>query len=404
MGHRSVILMALISLLLVAMSLVPAAAPETEVEEIYSIKTEELPGGAVSPGGASSFRFEYEYYGERMLFWGWTGPNDLRVMDEDLATIKVLELPTDDFTVEGARWNIGMSIIVWGNDGTGPEDSVLVYQYPDLELDTSLVPRDVISLETIDAASLQAGDRIMVVAGRAENGTSQIIILETDTDVVHRVHTYHENLTVQSLDHVGFDLIALDVEGGATLFNTFGWTYERRIELIQGPFSWSLLRDTFPWTLGGENGRMLIRKDLVVNQTISFVVDPPPLQAACHFTNTLSENIAVASASAEGGSVIRVYSSYNGTYDLCNVIKTEGTITSIMANYSLADTFAVSFSDGLFKRYQVTENVTLLWEEPEKDPDDFGPHWENRIGIMIILVVAFLIVWRVRKGKPDEDG
>ncbi|NOQ54617.1 MAG: hypothetical protein GQ558_08445, partial [Thermoplasmata archaeon] len=283
------------SLLVIAVLLSPGVAPVDELEVEYSIEIEELPGGAESPGGASSFTFEYEFEGDRLLFWGWTGADDIRVMNKNLDTVKTIDLPTEDFEVFGTRWSDWGSIIVWGNNGTGTEDSLLVYQYPDLELNASFIPREIIPLETIDSAFLMAGDLIIMVAGRDADGTSRILTYETQSNRLHAEHNVTDNLTIQTIGSMGMRLVALDVEGGATIINTSAWFFEDRMEMMTGPFSCYYQTVNHPWTLGNEDGQVRMIDDYLLNQSFTYTVEVPPVPGACWVANNNSNNILVAS-------------------------------------------------------------------------------------------------------------
>ena len=408
---------ALASLLVTALLLTTSAAPELEFEEEFDIWIEELPGGAVSPGGAIDFRFEYSYDGERLLFWGWTGPNDIRVMDRDLTLIKGIELPTEDWEVHGARWDHLGSVIVWGHNGTGPDDTLLVYQYPDLELDTSFLPREVIPISTIDSAMLLADGLIMVVVGRDENGTSQIITLETRTDSVRSTHNVHGNLTIQTTGVLGDKFIALDVEGGATTISTYDWTYHDRIVDIEGPYAFARLRTNHPWILGGQNGRVLIKEDYMLNRTFDMTFDVPA-QAACWVKSSLANNFIVALPKAGGGSIIQVYHDRNGSIELGGELETKGTVTTMYSVIRVRfdperdSVISVGFGNGEFKQYNVTSDLQLTPIYPpdpgDKDDGDGDGKWQsdNRRyipGTVILIVVAVLAVrYYLKRGTKDQ--
>ena len=389
------------SLLVIAVLLSPVVAPATELEVEYSVEIEELPGGAVSPGGASYFTFEYEFSGARLLFWGWTGADDIRVMNENLDTVKTIDLPTEDFQVHGTRWSDWGSVIVWGNNGTGTEDSLLVYQYPDLELNVSFLPRETIPLETIDSAILVAGDLIIVVAGRDANGTSRILTFETQSNRPHAEHNVTDNLTIQTIGAMGMRLVALDVEGGATIINTSAWYFEERLEMMTGPFSCYYQTLNHPWTLGNEVGQVRVMQDFLLNQSFTYTVEVPPVQGACWIGNNNSDNIVVASPLPGGGSRIQVFHQFYGEFQIGDEVEIEGFITTLVPDPDVYNGFSVGTSDGAFMKFNVTDNI-FVEPEPEEDDDNF-PKWGNWfVGVLIILVIV-LIVWRMRKARPTEN-
>ena len=398
----------LVSLLIAAILLPTSAAPETAFEEVYHFSIDKMPGGAVSPGGASDFRFEYSYDAERLLFWGWTGPNDLRVMDENLTTIKTIELPTDDFQVHGARWAALGSIIVWGDNGTGPGDALLVYQYPDLELNTSFLPRETIPLVTIDSAMLLADELVMVVVGRADNGTSQIISLETRTNRVHTNNTVYGNLTILSTAVVGYNFIAIDVEGGTTSINTSGWTYDERIVDIGGPYSFHRLRTNHPWTVGGEDGRVLLKKDFLLNRTFDMTFDVPA-QAACWLKANLTNNLIIAFPKAGGGSKLQAYHDWNGSYELGDELETEGTVTTMVSVLTVRTDFvnhnviSVGFANGEFKQYNVTDSLEFIPIIPPDQDGGWPDVWKVLPGTILIIVIAILVLRYFLMRRSPED-
>ncbi len=391
------------SLLVIAMLLSPVVAPAPELEVEYSVEIEELPGGAESPGGASSFTFEYEFSGSRLLFWGWTGADDIRVMNKNLDTVKTIDLPTEGFQVHGTRWSDWGSVIVWGNNGTGTEDSLLVYQYPDLELNASFIPRETIPLETIDSAILVAGDLIIVVAGRDANGTSRILTFETQSNRPHAEQKLTDNLTIQTLGAMGLRLVALDVEGGATIINTSAWFFEERLEMMTGPFSCYYQTVNHPWTLGNEDGQVRVMQDFLLNQSFTYTVEVPSVQGACCIGNNNSDNIVVASPLPGGGSRIQVFHQYYGEFQIGDEVEIEGTITTLVPDPDVYNEFSVGTSDGVFMKFNVTDYIYIEQEsKPDKDEGRLLVQVISILGLVSILVIV-LIVWRMRKARPTEN-
>lgn len=404
----------LIILLLLSVLLVPVSSQDPEPNIEYILGMNELPGGIVSPGGASSFRFEYEHNGERLLFWGWTGPNDIRVMGEDLTTLHIIDLPSESFDVSDAKWSHGGSIIVLGNNGTGAEDTLLVYRTPLFEQNPTFLPREAIPLVTIDAASLLAGDNILAVAGRDINGTSSVIILETTSNRIRSQHEMYDNLTVQVMGDIGTYLHAVDVMGGSSIFNTTQWVYEERIEPSVGPCQFSVLRTNLPWTSGGVDGRLVVREFIMLNRTVIWDVDIPPVQASTYIMNKYSSNVIVASPNGEGGSKIQVLHDHNGSFEVGPEINTDMTITSMMLTPGEANVFGVGFSNGGYKQYNVTDEYFFNTTEPDPNPDPGpGPDGDANegkdmpiwlIGIVIILVVTISLLWILKVRAPREKS
>ena len=408
----------MICLFVIGVLLFPAATPSAEDTEEHVISIEELPGGAVSPGGASSFQFEYELHGERVLFREWTGPNDIRVMSEDLSTLHVIVLPSESFEVSDARWSHGGSIIVLGTNGTGGDDTLLVYKAPLYEHNSSSLPRETIPLATIDAVALLAGDNILAIAGRDFNGTSFVLILEMGSKRILEEHKVYDNLTVQAFGNIETNLYAVDVMGGSSIFNTSQWNYEERVGPIVGPCQFSVLRTNLPWTSGGVNGRLVVREFLLLNKTVTYDVDIPPVQASTYIRNDFTSNVIVASPNGKGGSKIQVLHDYNGSFELGAEIDTDMTVTSMMLTPGESSVFGVGFSNGVFKMYNVSDYTLVDIEEPFPGPDqDPGPGPDgipglmddpNRnkdmmylsYGIVIVLIVVISLWWVVKVKNP----
>ncbi len=380
----------------------PTSVPSTGKELVftlrsYEIKMEELPGGAESPGGASSFRFEYAVNGKWLLFWGWTGPDDVRVMTQAFETEKRIDIPVG-FEVQGARLSQASSVIVWGSNGTGQGDEILVYQVPSLELDPSFMPREVIPLETIDAVTLLAADLILVVAGRSEVGTSQVVIIETETQDVISVSDHHDNLTVQSLECAGPQLLALDEEGGATVIETGFWTESERLEPIQGPFSNTIVFPNLPWVFCGESGEVVLVKYGEV-KSLEFKMDTSPALAACPVRTNATHNIVVATPKAGGGSIMHVLNNFTGEYEIGAEVETEGTVTTIMRHPVESRNITVGFSNGVIKRYNLWDELEYDVYDPMARKDHEYPYLVPILLIVGAIVAIALVILRIRNPK-----
>ncbi len=409
--------MLMIWLIVIGVLMLPAATSEQEVTKEHKISIEELPGGAVSPGGASSFRFQYELYGERVLFWGWTGPNDIRVMSKNLTTLKIIDLPSENFEVRDAQWSHGGSIIILGNNGTGGDDSLLVYKSPLFEFNDSYLSRESIPLATIDAISLLASDIILAVAGRDVNGTSSVITLETNFYRILTKHNMYDNLTVQAIGNFESYLHVIDVEGGSSVLNTSQWNYEERIDPSVGPCQFSVVRTNLPVTFGGVNGQLIVREYIMLNQTVRYEVDNAPVQASTFIRNNITSNVIVASPNGQGGSKIQVLHDYNGTFEVGAEIDFDMTVTTMMLSPGESKAFGVGFSNGVFKRYKVSEEVIIHNEEPGTGPDpglDGGPGPDQYdeppkytdpmilLSVAVITLIVVISIWWILKVRTPK--
>jgi hypothetical protein len=335
-------------------------------------------------------------------------------MSKDLETLHIIELPSDNFEVRDARWSHGGSIIVLGTNGTGGEDTLLVYKSPSFEYNASYLPRESIPLVSIDAVGLLAGDNILAVAGRDVNGTSSMIMLETTSKNVRSTHNIFDNLTIQSIGNFELYLHAIDVQGGSTIFNTSNWNYEERIEPVVGPCQFSVIRTNLPITYGGVNGRLVVKEFFLLNQTVTFEVDIPPVQASTSIRNNYTSNVIVASPNDGGGSKIQVLHDYNGSFEVGPEIDFDATVTSMMLTPGESNQFGVGFSNGVFKLFKVSDMVLKHYEEPDPDPEPWPksndperPYKEIiniAIGVIIYSIVAVSLWWffkvRPKKKKP----
>jgi len=407
--------MLVICIIVIGVLQLPVATSDTVVTKEHVITLEELPGGVVSPGGASNFRFEYELHGDRVLFWGWTGPNDVRVMSKDLTTLHIIELPWEGFEVREAKWSHGGSIVVLGSNGTGGDDELLVFRGSLFEYNASFLPREAIPLVTIDTACLLAGDNILAIAGRDINGTSRVIFLETVSKRIRSEHEMYDDLTVQYIGNHELYLYAIDVQGGSTVFNTSQWSFEDRIEPIVGPCQFSVVRTNLPLTFGGVNGRLVVREYFMLNQTVTFDVDISPVQASTYIRINVTSNVIVASPNGKGGSKIQVLHDYNGSHEVGPEIDTEMTVTSMMALHEgETGVFGVGFSNGVFKWYEVSDFDIFHYEEPDPDPEpepipeprqeDPPPKYTDPMILLssavIILIVVISIWWILKVRDP----
>jgi hypothetical protein len=254
------------------------------------------------------------------------------------------------------------------------------------------------------------------VAGRDVNGTSSVIILETTSNRIRSQHEMYDNLTVQVMGNIGTYLHAVDVMGGSSIFNTTQWVFEERIEPSVGPCQFSVLRTNLPWTSGGVDGRLVVREFIMLNRTVIWDVDIPPVQASTYIMNKYSSNVIVASPNGEGGSKIQVLHDHNGSFEVGPEINTDMTITSMMLTPGEANVFGVGFSNGEYKQYNVTDEYFFNTTEPDPDPNpDPGPGPDGDanegkdmpiwlIGIVIILVVTISLLWILKVRAPREKS
>ena len=79
------------------------------------------------------------------------------------------------------------------------------------------------SLPSISDARFLAGGLIMAIAGRDANGTSRLLIVETNNMNVHRNIPWEANATILYLRSDGIDLHVVDELGTVTTMSTTDW-------------------------------------------------------------------------------------------------------------------------------------------------------------------------------------
>ncbi|MCK5414963.1 MAG: hypothetical protein KAJ35_06250, partial [Thermoplasmata archaeon] len=173
-------------------------------------------------------------------------------------------------------------------------------------------------------------------------------------------------------------------------------------------YSFHRLRTNHPWTVGGEDGRVLLKKDFLLNRTFDMTFDVPA-QAACWLKANLTNNVIIAFPKAGGGSKIQAYHDWNGSYELGDELETEGTVTTMVSVLTVRTDFvnhnviSVGFSNGEFKQYNVTDSLEFIPIIPPDQDDGWPDVWKVLPGTILIIVIAILVLRYFLMRRSPED-
>jgi hypothetical protein len=399
-------------LVVLLVATVPASGGDDGPGE-WVVTIEEVTGRSEGPAGGLTFTLQYNADGSLLLLVGRTGPSDLCIVDRDLEPIADLELPPGGFQVAGARWAANTdSVIVWGRSGTGTRDDIAVYRPPSYERNTTFVPRELVTMDTITSAHLIAGEQVCAVAGVDENDSCRLVVVETrlkeeisgNPVMVLCDHRFDEGVGVSHLQYDSRWLLVFDDGGGLDAFSTEDWTLEEHHRVIDGPPSSVWVREDFVWVVGGERGRV-VAIDRRFFQWDDFRTGHGTVQAGCamHFDGFM--HYAVAVPDGTGGSHVRVLETVNGEEPAVAIeFRTDSPVTTLECDPQHNDTFSLGCTDGTIATYIV---------HGEFDPGDteeytpWIPVWAQFTLGFIMWGALFLGVWYVyrrRRGRADGDG
>jgi len=240
-AQRRAVAMLAVALLLFALGCVAVwTKPDTEVGLEASLDAAgewRLPGAS---GGA--VELEWDRDGSRLLVME-VGVQGLRahVLGADLADQGALVPVELAWTPRGASWaDTGRWVLVWGSTGGGGDDVLLAWNTTSLDgTGSPLPPSSELGLPRIDAAKLVAGERILVVAGRDQNGTSRVRMYELDPFRSHRDEPFPGNATVLEIGLYEPELLLIGSSGVVVLYETRDWTQDWSVQVVQGtPTAW----------------------------------------------------------------------------------------------------------------------------------------------------------------------
>ncbi len=394
-------------------SMFPQSVADGDIGK-WVITMEEVTGLSEGPAGGSTFNFQYNTDGTMLLLVGRTGPGDLSIVDRDLDLVVDLVLPPGGFQVGGARWSGNTdSVMVWGRDGTGSRDEVLVYRPPSYELNITFVPRELVPMDTFTSAHLVAGEQVCAIAGPDENGIGRLVVVETwlkeemtgNPVKVLCDHRFGEGIGITDLQYDSRWLLVFDDVGGLHAFSTQEWTLEEHRQVLTGPPSCVWVREEgFIWVIGSASGQVVAMDRRFVNWG-NFQTDPGPVQAGCsmHFSGFLHYVVAVPNG--RGGSYVRVLDTVNEEGPTVGIeFETESSVTTLDIDPHFNNTFSLGCADGTIGTYSVHGDFDT------GDQEEFTPWipvWAQFTLGFAFWGVLFLGVWflyrRRRRGRADEE-
>ena len=261
--------------------LVSAAVSADEVP-YEPVEVVELGAWRDQGGLGKDLRFDQSPDGERLVLLGYASPHDLRVTDRDLKTLAVLDPPNDNAVVEGMRWSsTGEWVCAWGSADDVDHDLMWVWNGLTYQLSDWLYENFTTPLRQLDSAFFQSHDEILALAGRDENGTSRLLLVETSTSDIRRNIPWEDNATIIRLGTDQMRLVCIDERG--TVMGIAGSNWEN-VDDLGGhdiaPSSDSLgIRTNQPWMVGYEDGSVAIWGGNPAIHERSAYFGPGPIQA-----------------------------------------------------------------------------------------------------------------------------
>ena len=387
--------------LLVALAmLLPATLGGAAVELRYHVRIAEA-GPSLPPGADSSDPFlDSSPDGSLYIMSGHAHAGEYRVLDRDLTTLEVLEPPGEGVVIKGCTlsdW--GPRVLMWGGVPGEGNDTVPLYDVGRGEFSEDPLPGGVPALRTIDHARLLASELILMVAGRDGNGTSTVVILETNGSSVRNRTDVPGNRTVIHSDENGNHMPVLDEAGGILVFETFGWSLNETVEPLATPPTVYELHPKRFWTVGTEGGEVTIG----LHYGEGFLYRHPglggPVQGAVYSMMPNSAINVVTARPGEGGSsLLEVWWAGDGEWPLIYETTTEGTVAFIHHVPGENMAFLIGYEDGSVVQYSI--------DIREIPPDPSDPWYTEANNIIpMVLVVAIALMWvRRRMRREDVEG
>jgi hypothetical protein len=347
----------------------------------------------IGPGsGGEPVQVMYDKDGTNLLLWGHEHEDDLRVLGNDLSTKGVLELPFEDFSVEGAVMSFtGSWVFAWGRTPSNDTDLLVSYNITTNTLDRGFIPPDTVALEEIDTVNLLGADRILAVAGRDANGTSRVVLVEVIPKVELTNHTVPDNRTVVAISHDGIYMILVLDDGGVVVYSTDHWTFDTHYQVFDGAFTAYEVKPESDWHFGSDDGDVV---GMTYRGNFSFLnltTTGGPVVAlySMHYFG----HLVVATSGMGTGTMLEVWDIGISGHKAQSSMHIEGTVTSIAGDPNTNGTFAVCLSDGSVEFYEV---VMVKNYFPPREPT-WGDKYGKPVGIsgtiLLVLLVIVLIRW-----------
>ncbi len=379
--------MVLIALVLLCLPSTAEVWHEGIIEETGSWSDEDWTG--------EPYSMEYSYDGSMVMLVGYGGPNEIRIMDREMALLGKWEPTGPNLAIEGAYWSTsGEMITVWGSNGTEENDALLILSVPELEpmvgLNLSLIDH----LIDITSARL-IHDVILAIGGKDVEGGSRFHLFEIATSHPLNDINWTENAAIVSIDYDGIYLLVLDENGFITNIETMGWSWLTRWEGSGATPSASCIGQFLTdriWIVGYENGKVRswgeAPLDLIGEPDTG---DGPVLGVAGLFPDP--RYYAVAIPQGSGGSRITgwIHNATWGEREWSNVIQASARVLSMDPDPQSWGQFLAAFDDGTIVSYRTTLIINMEPEIHITDPPR-SAEWK---GVMTVNGVVIDEVDRV---------
>ena len=346
----------------------------------------------------------FDENGANLLVWGHEGPNDIRLLGRDLATRKVLELPSSGFTVKGVEWCEGSDrIVVWGSPGDGLNDTLVFYKSPSWSIDEGLLPADLIPLVEIDYAYSLANNIMFAVAGRDANGTSRVLMMETGSKRVIQDDPVQDNRSVVRIATDGRFMFVLDDNGGLVVHSTKDWTVMFQLELLSTPFSSHFIEEgNIAKVFGGQDGTVSVRADMERDDWNTFTTGSGQVLGV--WAKDIGDDtnyIVAATPEGESSSVMQIWDPMGGSnwsHHRSDTI--DGRVSMMALDPTSNTTIVVAFQDGSVVMYEITVERHEIDDTPS---DRWVPYFLISFVIAIVLAVIYFL-WTKKRGRVGEKA
>ncbi len=356
------------------------------------------------PGTSGGAELEWSYDGSRLLVLERTEGQVIHVLDRDLRDQGALAFPQMLWTPIGATWSYSNRwIMVWGTSRFDVP-VLLTWNASMLEEEPDSITGPQLGLSSISAAALMANDRILVVGGRDENGTSRLRVYELHPFRLHRDHAYPGNATVLGIRGVVSDMVCIDSSGGVTIYESREWMQDWSGRVMQGtPTAWCV--DAAHLSLFGDGeGHLRYLAEHARYVAHNGTADGPVRGAAFTFDEAQTHVVAVGEPG--GPSELQVW--HVGSPDKVRPFTdlgfpANGSVTWVAGHPAYPGHVVVALQDGTVRSYQVEVTYTPI--------PDTGPRypwlWLLWFPFGALVLAAAAIWWRDRHAasaaRPEPE-
>lgn len=346
----------------------------------------------------------YDENGANLLVWGHEGPNDIRLLGRDLATRKVLDLPSSGFTVKGVEWCEGSDhIVVWGSPGDDLNDTLVFYESPSWSIGEGFLTADLIPLVEIDYIYSMASNIIFAVAGRDVNGTSRVLTMETVTKNITSDDPVQDDRTVVRIGTDGRFMFVLDDNGGLIVYSTKDWTIMLQMELLSTPFSSHFIeRGNIEKVFGGQDGTVTTRVDIEREDWKTFSTGTGQVLGVWTYEKGDGPSYLVAATpEGESSSTLQIWDPMGGDdWSHHRNYKIDGRVSMMALDPTSNSTIVVAFQDGSVVMYE----LFMKSHEVDDTPSDW---WMPYVWIASFAAIVLVVVYYLqtkRRGREDEKA